>query len=133
MAPSGEFTKSRGPEDAQLTQRMEPHSTIGPFLSVRALAFESLHGLDIWVTSTQDPKLPVWVTACLTQAENVVLIQRSKTITIEKSQQVPPGAHAGGTLLLQAGKTLCAQESKSTLWQLIPCSRHVNSDTECFG
>ena len=46
----------RGPkdqEDAQLVRRIEPNSTIGPTLSVRAFELDSPCGLDMLVPRTE--------------------------------------------------------------------------------
>ena len=47
-------TESKDPDDMQLIRRIQPNSTIGPVLLVRAFDFESLHGLDMWVPSSKD-------------------------------------------------------------------------------
>ena len=73
--PCEEFTKSQDQEDAQLIQRIEPNSTIGLIILVRALEFESLYGLDFLVTGTTDPTLTVWLTACLARSSSA-----SKTV-----------------------------------------------------
>ena len=53
VTPCGEFTESKGNEDAQLIRRIEPNSTTAPVLSVRAFEIESLCGLDILIPRTR--------------------------------------------------------------------------------
>ena len=87
-------TNYKDQDNAQLARRIEPNSPINPILSVRAFEVERLHGLIMLVSSTVDPKLTVWVTACLgTQLlcrQRCFLGTSKQNETIEKSANTTP-------------------------------------------
>ena len=109
---SAERTKSKDEKDAQLIRRMEPISTIGPILSVRAFDFVGLYGLNILVSSTKDSKLIVW--------ERFLLVQRRNT-KLWVRQQVPA---PGEPLSPQVGGHPMRVGEPEIIWQFIPGSRH---------
>ena len=52
VAPFGTITKSKDHEDALLLQRIEPNSTMGPIMSVRAFDFDSCGSSLVWARSS---------------------------------------------------------------------------------
>ena len=137
FTPCLQLTNSNDQEDAQLMRLMEPNSTIGPRLLVRAMVFESLYGLDMLAPSTADPKLTVWVTPCLTK--QLLCRQQGFVGTTKQGETLETLAStsAGTTTSTHSGIHFCFLKARrdssrpgeqDQIVRMIPCSSHTDSD-----
>ena len=79
----------------------------GPSCHVRAFEVERLHGLNVSVPSTTDPKLIVWVTAFLGSqlfCREGFIGTTMQDETIETSAGTTRGVHAGRNPLLEEAR-----------------------------